>query len=133
MIIDEAGIVREAMNANVLQVGPGHTLSQAAAAMASRKVGAAVIVDPERDGVGIITERDILVAVANGEDCTTEKVEDHLTSDVVYAAPEWSVIKAAQTMLHGGFRHLVVLEGGEVEGILSVRDVVRAWVETKTL
>jgi len=133
MIIDETGTVHDAMNPNVLQVGPDHTLRQAAAAMASRKVGAAIIVDPERDGVGIITERDVLVAVANGEDPNTETVGAHLTSDVVFAAPGWPVIKAAQTMLNGGFRHLVVLEAGEVAGILSVRDVVRAWVETKTM
>jgi CBS domain-containing protein len=129
MIIDETGIVQDAMNANVLQLGPGHSLQQAAFAMASRKVGAAVIVDPDRDGVGIITERDVLIAVANGQDPAVETVGAHLTSDVVFAAPQWPILKAAQTMLNGGFRHLIVLEGEEVRGILSVRDVVRRWVE----
>lgn len=132
MIIDETGIVQDAMNTNVLQLGPSHTLQQAAAAMASRKVGAAVIVDPDRDGVGIITERDVLIAVANAQDPDVETVGAHLTSDVVFAAPEWPILKAAQTMLNGGFRHLVVLEGEEVRGVLSVRDVVRAWVEAET-
>jgi signal-transduction protein with cAMP-binding, CBS, and nucleotidyltransferase domain len=133
MIIDETGTVQDAMNANVLQVGPDHTLRQCASAMASRKVGAAIIVDPDRDGVGIITERDVLIAVANGQDPNVETVGAHLTSDVVFAAPQWPVLKAAQTMLNGGFRHLVVLEGGDVAGVLSVRDVVRAWVEAETL
>jgi len=50
----------------------------------------------------------------------------------VFAAPEWPVLKAAQTMLNGGFRHLIVLSGDDVAGILSVRDVVRAWVEAET-
>ena len=132
MIIDETGTVQDAMNANVLQLGPGHTLTQAASAMASRKVGAAVITDPDRDGVGIITERDVLIAVANSLDPAIETVGAHLTSDVVFAAPEWPVLKAAQTMLNGGFRHLIVLSGDDVAGILSVRDVVRAWVEAET-
>jgi CBS domain-containing protein len=133
MIIDETGTVKDAMNANVLQVGPGHTLRQCAAAMASRKVGAAIIVDPDRDGVGIITERDVLIAVANGQDPNVETVGTHLTSDVVFAAPGWPVLKAAQTMLIGGFRHLVVLDGDDVAGVLSVRDVVRAWVEAEVV
>jgi CBS domain-containing protein len=55
----------------------------------------------------------------------TSTVEDHLTSDIVVAAPDWPLDKAAAAMVAGGFRHLVVCEGPEVVGMLSVRDIVR--------
>jgi len=58
-----------------------------------------------------------------------ELVADHLTSDVVYAAPDWSLEEAAAAMVRGGFRHLIVVERGETVGILSVRDVVRCWTD----
>jgi CBS domain-containing protein len=54
-------------------------------------------------------------------------VADHLTRDVVYAAPDWPLEEAAAVMVKRGFRHLIVCDGGEVAGILSVRDVVRCW------
>src|ERR671917_1668688 len=121
--------VREGMSTVVLTVGPDHTLRQAAAAMAERGVGAAVVLDPDGMGPGILTERDVLVSVARGEDPDTERVADHLTSDLVFAAPDWSLEQAAVAMVRGGFRHLVVVDGGEIAGILSVRDVVRCWTD----
>jgi CBS domain-containing protein len=115
------------MNRAVLSVGPGHTLREASRAMAGRKVGAAVVSDPDGEGAGIITERDLLRALADGSDPDKETVGTHLTSDIVYAAPDWTLEQAAEAMLRGGFRHLVVMESGEVLGILSVRDIVREW------
>lgn len=120
-------LVRDAMSSEVLSVGPTHTLHQVARAMAARKVGAAVVHDPEADGPGILTERDVLEAVAAGQDPDVELAADHLTRDAVVADPTWPLVKAAQAMLTGGFRHLVVSEGGDVVGVLSVRDLVRAW------
>jgi CBS domain-containing protein len=111
----------------VLTIGPEHTLREAARQMARRRVGAAVVLDPDGEGPAIITERDILASIGAGQDPDTEKVSAHLTSDVVYAAPDWSLEQAAIEMVRGGFRHLIVLEGAEVVGILSVRDVVRCW------
>ena len=119
--------VSSAMNRAVLSVGPGHTLREASRAMAGRKVGAAVVSDPVGEGAGIITERDLLRALADGSDPDSETVGTHLTSDIVYAAPDWTLEQAAEAMLRGGFRHLVVMESGEVIGILSVRDIVREW------
>lgn len=119
--------VSSAMNRAVLSVGPGHTLREASRAMAGRKVGAAVVSDPDGQGAGIITERDLLRALADGSDPDSETVGTHLTSDIVYAAPDWTLEQAAEAMLRGGFRHLVVMESGEVIGILSVRDIVREW------
>jgi len=119
--------VRDAMTESVLSVGPAHTLRQVARLMADRKVGAAVVMDPAADGPGILTERDLLLAVAAGQDVETETAMDHLTPDAVTATPDWPLDKAAAAMLAGGFRHLVVSDQGEIVGVLSVRDVVRVW------
>ncbi len=121
--------VSEGMSRMVLTVGPGHTLRAVARLMSERAVGAAVVMDPDGAGPGIITERDILVAIGNGQDPDREHVAEHLTHDVVYAAPDWSLEEAAAAMVRGGFRHLIVLEQAETVGILSVRDVVRCWTE----
>ena len=113
------------MSKVVLTVGPGHTLREAARQMAKRGVGAAVVIDPEGEGPSIITERDMLISLGKGEDPDSEKVCDHLTSDVVYAAPDWSLEQAAAEMVRGSFRHLIVTQGSDVVGVLSVREVVR--------
>lgn len=120
-------LVRDAMSKPVLVVGPEHTLRQAAALMAARRVGAAIVVDPDGEGVGIMTERDVLNAIGRGLDPDVERAASHITWDVVYAGPHWTLQEAAGAMVRGGFRHLVVLDGGEVLGIISVRDIVRAW------
>jgi CBS domain-containing protein len=113
----------------VLTVGPGHTLREAAALMANRHVGAAVVVDPDEPGPGVITERDILLSVGAGEDPDQERVAAHLTSNLTFASPDWSLERAAAAMVRGKFRHLVVVEGSELLGILSMRDIVRCWTE----
>jgi CBS domain-containing protein len=55
-------------------------------------------------------------------------VADHLSPKVTFASPEWSLERAAEAMVRGGFRHLVVADGGDMIGILSMRDIVRCWV-----
>src|SRR5918998_2345253 len=121
--------VREGMSTVVLTVGPDHTLRQAAAAMAERGVGAAVVLDPDGMGPGILTERDVLLSLGRGEDPDEEKVADHLTADLVFASPQWSLEQAAAAMVRGGFRHLVVIDRGETAGVISVRDIVRCWTD----
>jgi CBS domain-containing protein len=121
--------VRDGMSPMVLTVGPRHTLRAVARLMGEREVGAAAVMDPDGPGPAIITERDILQSLGIGQDPDAESVGDHLTRDVVYAAPDWSLEEAAAAMVQGGFRHLIVLERGETVGILSVRDVVRCWTE----
>lgn len=120
--------VREGMSEVVLTVRPGHSLREAARAMAKRGVGAAVVVDPEQPGPGIITERDILEAVGGDQDVEGERVSAHLSSGLVFAAPDWSLERAAEAMVRGGFRHLVVVDGANLVGVLSMRDIVRCWV-----
>ena len=124
--------VRDAMSSEVLTVGPEHTLREASRLMRNRHVGAAVVVDPEGQGAGILTERDVLTALADGADPDLETVDKHLTSEIVYASPTWTLTEAAEAMLRGGFRHLVVLDDGEVSGVLSVRDIVRMWAADRS-
>jgi CBS domain-containing protein len=62
-----------------------------------------------------------------GQSIDDELVRDHLTSEVVYAAADWSLERAAAAMVRGGFRHIIVINGAEVAGILSMRDIVRRW------
>ena len=119
--------VREGMSPMILAVGPGHTLREAARLMSERQVGAAVVLDPDAPGAGILTERDVLTSLGDGQDPDRELVAEHLTRDVVYAAPDWSLEEAAAAMVRGRFRHLIVVEGGETVGVLSVRDIVRCW------
>jgi CBS domain-containing protein len=119
--------VKDGMSRVVLSVGPAHTLRQAARMMSVQRVGAAVVVDNERSGIGILTERDILNSIGANQDPDAELVANHRTSDVVFASPDWTLDHAAHTMVSGGFRHLVVVDRGEVAGLLSMRDIVRCW------
>jgi CBS domain-containing protein len=119
--------VSEGMSSLVLTIGPGHTLRDAARAMAERKVGAAIVLDPEAPGPGIVTERDLLYSMGAGQSPDTELVADHLSSNLTFAEPSWSLERAAEAMVRGGFRHLVVVDGGDTVGVLSMRDIVRCW------
>ena len=120
--------VRDGMTRIVLSVGPAHTLREAACQMSAHRVGAAVVVDPDQAGLGILTERDILDSIGAGQDPDAELVADHRTPDVVFASPSWTLKQAASTMTSAGFRHLIVVDGTEVAGLLSMRDIVRCWV-----
>ncbi|HEX6074710.1 MAG TPA: CBS domain-containing protein [Micromonosporaceae bacterium] len=122
--------VRDAMSSVVLTVGPHHTLRQAAKLMSDRRVGAAVVIDPDSSGIGIITERDLLDSIGAGHDPDKERASSHLTKDLVFAGPDWTLQEAAAAMVRGGFRHLVVIDAHEVVGILSVRDIVRVWSQS---
>jgi CBS domain-containing protein len=120
--------VRAGMSDVVLTINPGHTMRDAARAMAERGVGAAVVIDPDQPGPGIVTERDVLQSIAQGQNPDEERVADHLSPELTFAAPEWSLERAAEAMVRGGFRHLVVVDGGQMTGVLSMRDIVRCWV-----
>jgi CBS domain-containing protein len=121
--------VREAMTKPVLVVGPEHTIRQVAQLMTARRIGSAVVVDPDSAGVGIMTERDVLYAIGKGLDPDVERARNHLTWDVVYAGPDWTLEEAAAAMIRGGFRHLVVMESDDVLGVISVRDIIRVWTD----
>jgi CBS domain-containing protein len=119
--------VRDAMTGDVLTITPGRTLREAAEFMTQNNVGAAVIMDPEQPGPGIVTERDLVRSLGSGEDPDSELVSDHLTSKATFADADWSLQEAADAMAAGGFRHLVVIDGGECAGIISMRDIIHIW------
>jgi signal-transduction protein with cAMP-binding, CBS, and nucleotidyltransferase domain len=119
--------VKEGMSPVVLTVGPGHTLREAASKMVEKNTGAAIVIDDESPAPRIITERDLLLSVGAGEDPDSERVGDHMSDSVIAAAPDWSLERAAAEMSRRGIRHLVVYDGPELVGVLSMRDIVRVW------
>lgn len=119
--------VREGMSSVVLTLGPGHTLRQAARRMSEKGIGAAVVIDEATPGPGIVSERDILNSLGRGEDPDSEVVADHMRDKVIAAGPHWSLERAAIEMAQRHVRHLVVIDEGELVGILSMRDIVRVW------
>lgn len=114
-----------------VSVGPDHSLAEAARRMNASKVGSAIVF--KQDGQpGIITERDLLRAIAAGADLENTAVADYMTPDVISASGKWDVEQAARRMLGGGFRHLVVLDDkGEPAGMLSIRDLVASLLEER--
>ena len=98
--------------------------------MTRHDVGAAVVLDPAGMGPGIFTERDLMRACGSGDDLDTERVAAHMTQRLEYAAADWSLERAAEEMVAARFRHVVVVDGSEVVGILSMRDIVRCWTQS---
>ena len=119
--------VRDAMTEHVLTITPGRTLRDAARFMSEHNVGAAVVLDPEQPGPGILSERDVVRSLGAGQDPDSETVADHLTSRATFADADWGLEEAADAMAEGGFRHLVVVGEGDVEGIISMRDIIHVW------
>jgi CBS domain-containing protein len=119
----EMASVGEIMSRDLLQVEAELPLEEAAKRIDERHVGAALVLDGARL-VGILTERDILRAVAAGRvEGTT--VADWMTSHPETIEPSETTGQAAALMIHGGFRHLPVVEGGAAIGIISIRDLMR--------
>jgi CBS domain-containing protein len=117
--------VRDLMTTRVVASSPDDPVADAAAAMVQRKVGSALIMQG-RFLAGILTERDVLRAAASGSDLTSSPVSAWMTKDPEHASPDTTLEDAAQLMLLHGFRHLPVLEGREVRGVISLRDLAAA-------
>jgi CBS domain-containing protein len=115
------------MSRDLLTVEPGLPLTEVAKRMVAKDVGAVLVTVDERL-VGILTERDVLRAVARGIDESTT-VADWMTRDPETLDPDESTEHAAVLMIHGGFRHLPVTEGDDVVGMLSIRDLMRVVLE----
>jgi CBS domain-containing protein len=115
------------MSRDLLTVEPGLPLTEVAKRMVAKDVGAVLVTVDERL-VGILTERDVLRAVARGIDESTI-VADWMTRDPETLDPDESTEHAAVLMIHGGFRHLPVTEGDDVVGMLSIRDLMRVVLE----
>jgi len=119
--------VSQGMSEVVLTVGPSHSLRDAARMMVEKQTGSALVIDEEYPTPRIITERDILIAVGEGQDPDSEKVADHMSDNVIAAAPDWSLERAASEMSRRGIRHLVIYDESDLVGMLSMRDIVRVW------
>ena len=119
--------VRDIMSTDLLTVAPESTLREAARRMSERNVGAALLVDPAIGSYpGIITERDLLDAIAMGYDPDVRRVGESATSDIVTVSVDASLEQAAEKMTKYDFRHLLVVSGGDAVGIVSARDLVSA-------
>ncbi len=115
----------------LLTVSPDQTLSDAGRQMIQHGVGSAVVIAGD-EPPGIITERDLLRAIADGADFNLAKVSEYMVSKAVTVTDRWHVVDAAGTMIDRGFRHLVVVdEDGKVTGIISIRDMVRALLDDR--
>ena len=115
--------VAEIMSSSLLTAEPSTALTEAARQMDGRSVGAVLVFSGGRLA-GILTERDILRAVAAGN-IESASVGDWMTRDPETVEPSERAGQAAAIMIHGGFRHLPVLDGGDPVGIISIRDLVR--------
>jgi CBS domain-containing protein len=115
-------LVGDHMTRGVLTISSDATLGDAAAKMAERGVGAVVILEGEAIAA-ILTERDVMKAVGAGKDGSAS-VADWMTRHPDTIEPHDTTDHAASLMIHGGFRHLPVVEGGKVVGIVSIRDLM---------
>ncbi len=121
-------LLRDVAVRHLVTIDPQSSLRRASKVMSDRGVGCAVAVENEQV-CGIITERDILHAVASEKNVDVTPVEEVMTKDVVSGAPAWDIVRAVKTMTEGGFRHLLVSEMGEPVGIVALRDLMDSMVE----
>jgi CBS domain-containing protein len=123
----EDEFVSAVMSANLLTAAAGDALTDAAHRMAERRVGAILVTEGTRL-TGILTERDVLRAVGSGSIDGT--VADWMTPHPDTATPSATIGEAAAMMLHGGYRHVPIVEGDHAVGIVSIRDLIRLPSET---
>ena len=113
-------------SATVITIGPGQKVSSAISMMASYNIGALVVTNNVGRVVGIISERDIVRMAAQREDVTALAVADVMTRKVVIGVPEDDIISVAHTMTEKRFRHLPILDGDRLVGIISIGDILKA-------
>ena len=118
-------VVRDLMTTHVATTRPDASVAEAAASMVEANVGSTVVMQGSFLA-GILTERDVLKAAASGTDLTASKVSEWMTPDPQSASPHTPAEDAAQIMLLNGFRHLPVVEGRTVCGVVSLRDLFSA-------
>jgi CBS domain-containing protein len=122
--------VSEHMTRSLLTIAAGATLGEAAASMAERGVGAVVVL--EGDAIAaILTERDVMRAVAAGQDGSAP-VTEWMTRHPDTIEPDDTTDHAASLMIHGGFRHLPVVDGGRVVGMVSIRDLMKVALDDRS-
>jgi CBS domain-containing protein len=115
-------MLRDLMSTRVALTSPDTSVAEAAVSMVKANIGSAIVMQG-RFLAGIITERDVLRSAASGEDLRVARVSDWMTPDPQSVSPDTSVEEAADIMLKHGFRHLPVVEGRTVCGVVSLRDL----------
>ena len=117
---------------DVITIAPDATVQELAALISSRRIGAVVVSPDGKRMVGIVSERDVVKAIAaKGEAALRLTAADIMTKEVITATPRTTMDQAMEIMDAGYFRHLPVLDGDELIGILSVRDAVRAHIQSQ--
>ena len=114
--------MREVMKTTLYSVDPSTTVGEAISLMARNRIGSALIMEDGRL-IGIFTERDTVRAISQSHDAPTHEISSWMTRDPKTIDPNVDVDAAMKTMLDSGFRHLPVVEGGEVIGMVSMRDL----------
>ncbi len=123
--------IRDVMSSAIITVDPAATVAQAATVMAEKRVGSALVMEGD-SLAGIFTERDIVRALSQDFDAPGHPITHWMTRDPITVGPDASVEDALETMLAGGFRHLPVMDGDTVLGVVSMRDLSRATAEAGT-
>ena len=122
--------LKDLMNTSVVTASPDTTVTEAAAGMVRARVGSVVVLQGSFLA-GILTERDVLRAAASGEDLSVSLVSAWMSPDPQAASLDMTAEEAAQIMLLNGFRHLPVLDGREVCGVVSIRDLFAAKIRRR--
>jgi CBS domain-containing protein len=117
--------IRDVMSSELVTVSPRATVAEAAAIMSARHVGSALVLDEADDLTGIFTERDILRALGSDFDAAAHTVAEWMSKTPATIDADARVTDALNQMLEGGFRHLPVLDGGALVGVVSLRDLSR--------
>lgn len=120
--------IRDAMSSELVTVEPTATVAEAATVMGERRIGCLLVLH-EGDLAGIFTERDIVRALASHFDAAGHTVENWMTRAPVTIRPDAKVQEGLDMMLSGNFRHLPVVDGGRLVGVVSIRDLSAASAE----
>jgi len=123
--------LRDIMTAEVLTTSAERPVAEVTSMMVKDRVGSAVVMQGSWLA-GILTERDVLRAAASGSDLTKSPVSEWMTRNPITAAPDTTLEEAAEVMLSNGFRHLPVVEGRELQGMVSIRDVLASRIRRRS-
>lgn len=126
--MNSVGTVGEIMTTSLFSIEPTTTVAEAATVMGERRIGSALVMDGERLA-GIFTERDIVRALGKHFDAAGHPVSEWMTADPLTIGADTKVEDALRTMLERGFRHLPIVEGDRVLGVVSMRDLSAAGAE----
>jgi CBS domain-containing protein len=123
--------LRDIMSTKVLTTSAERPVAEVTGMMVTIRVGSAVVMQGSWLA-GILTERDVLRAAASGSDLTKSPVSEWMTSNPMTATPDTTIEEAAEVMLSNGFRHLPVVEGRELKGMVSIRDVLASGIRRRS-